>query len=216
MRFRSMGVALIALGLASVPLRVSASLITLPVLGGPGLDDGQVCPTALLCPGNATLALTTDGAVSGSFVYDNVGNTVSFSLTLLSAAVFTGGGPPASVLPGTAFTAVGIPVLNIPLGGGQYELVQIGPATAVVAPVGWGAPYSQIVFTPDVSSLVCVVNTGADQCGVSLGPGGNIITDGVSPYQVLETFNVNVPEPTTMALIGFGVLGLAWAGSKRA
>jgi hypothetical protein len=216
MRFRSMGVALIALGLASVPLGVSASLITLPVLGGPGLDDGQICPTSLLCPGNPTLSLTTDGAVSGSFVYDDVANTVSLSLTLLAPAVFTGGGPPATLLPGTVFTVSGIPVLNIPLGGGAFELVQTGSATGVVSPVGWGAPYSQVVGTPDVSSLDCTVGLGSDQCGVSFGPGGNVITDGVNGYQVLETFNVNVPEPATVAILSMGLAGLVLASRRDA
>jgi hypothetical protein len=216
MRFRSMAVALIALGLASVPLRASASLITLPVLGGPGLDDGQICLTSVLCPGNATLTLTTEGAVTGSFVYDDVANTVSFSLTLSSPAIFTGGGPPAAVLPGTVYTATGIPVLNIPLGGGAYELVQNGAATSSTAVAGWGAPYSQVVGTPNVSSLDCTVNSGADVCGVSLGPAGNLITDGATPYQVLETFNVNVPEPATIAIVGAGLLGLLVAARRTA
>ena len=214
MRFRSLGVTLIALGLASVPLRGSASLITLGVLGGAGLDDGQICLTGPLCPGNPLLTLTTEGAVSGSFVYDDVANTVSFTLTLLAPAVFTGGGPPATLLPGTVFSASGIPVLKIPSGGG-YELIQIGTATGVVAPVGWGAPYSQVVGTPDVSSLDCLVDTGS-QCGFSLGAGGNIITDGVTPYQVLETFNVVVPEPATLAIVGVGLAALLLLNRRTA
>jgi hypothetical protein len=60
-----------------------------------------------------------------------------------------------------------------------------------------------------VSALTCVVNTGADQCGFSLGPGGWTVTDGVKSYNVFMTFNVNVPEPGTLALVSVGVLGLA-------
>ena len=215
MRFRTMGVALIALGLAGVPLRSTAALITLPVLAGSALDQGEICLVGPLCPGNPTLTLTTNGAVGGSFVYDDVANTVSFSLTLLSPGIFTGGGPPAAVLPGTVYSAAGIPVVNIPLGGGQYEIVQAAPATATAVAL-WGAPYSQLPGLPAVSGLTCFVNTGADQCGVSLGPNGNSITDGAIPYQVFQTIDANVPEPATIAFLGLGLLGLLAAGRRAA
>jgi len=213
-----MGVALIAVGLAGVSMRATASLITLPVTGGPGLDQGEICLTKaeVLCPGNASLTLTTGAPVVGSFVYDDVANTVSFSLQLVPPALFTGIPPTATLLNGSLYTATGIPVTKTNLSGGKYELSQSGAATGSAAPI-WGAPYSQTSAVPTVSSLTCLVNsTGSGTCGVSLGPGGNLITDGVTPYQVFETFNVNVPEPATLAIVGAGLAGLLLATRRVA
>jgi len=219
MRFRPLGVALLTVGLLATAGRASATLITLPVIGGPGLTQGAICTTSVLCPSSPTLTLAADAAVTGSFVYDDVANTVSFSLSLAAPATFTGGAPPATLLAGSLYTVSaipGIPVMKIPLGGGAYEIVQVGAAAGVALPIAWGPPYGQTVGVPDISGLTCTVNTGSDQCGFSLGPGGNLITDGATPYQVFETFNVNVPEPATLAIVGAGLAALLLVSRRAA
>lgn len=215
MRFRSLGVALLTVGLLATAGRASATLITLPVIGGPGLTQGAICTTSVLCPSSPTLTLAADAAVTGSFVYDDVANTVSFSLSLAVPATFAGGAPTAT-LSAALYTGSGIPVMKIPLGGGAYQIVQTGPASGISLPVTWGAPYAQTTGVPTITGLSCTVNTGSDQCGVSLGPDGNHITDGTTPYQVFQTFNVNVPEPATLAIVGAGLAALLLATRRTA
>jgi len=215
MRFRPLGVALLTVGMLATAGRASATLITLPVIGGPGLVQGAICTTSVLCPSSPTLTLAADAAVTGSFVYDDVANTVSFSLSLAVPATFTGGGPTAT-LSGALYTGSGIPVMKIPLGGGAYQIIQVGSASGIALPEVWGAPYSETIGVPTISGLSCTVNTGSDQCGVSLGPDGHQITDGSVPYQVFQTFNVNVPEPATLAIVAAGLAGLLLASRHAA
>jgi hypothetical protein len=212
MRIRSWGVALIALALAGFSMRASATLVTLPVIGGQGMDQGEMCLVGPLCPGNPVLTLGGNAAVTGSFVFNDVANTVDISLTLTANASFGG----LVFGAGTTFAATGVPVMKIPLGGGAYEIVQAGAASGSVGvvPLGFLAPLSS---APDVSGLTCLVNTGADQCGFSLGPGGYQVVDTSSstPLQVFQTFNVNVPEPATFGLLGLGTGALVWVARRR-
>lgn len=209
MRFRWMtaAFAMFALTVAGAP----ALALTLPVIGGPGLDQGQICLSGSLCPGTPTFTLGGPAPVAGSFTYNSGPGTVDFVLTLTGPAVFGG----VTVLAGTTFSAIGVPVVSAPLGGGVVAISQSGFATGLVAPLLSAPPLGVIANTPAVSALNCLIGTGADQCGVSLGAGGFTVNAGGPNYDVFVTFNVNVPEPTTMALVGAGFLGLGWAGRKR-
>jgi hypothetical protein len=210
MRFRWMTVALAALALivAASPARA----LLLPVTGGPGLDQGQVCPTGSLCPGTPTYTLGGPASVAGSFTYNVGPSTVDFVLTLTGPAVFG----PVTVLAGTTVSAIGVPVISAPLGGGVVAIAQSGFATGLVSPVLSAPPLTMVVNTPAVSALNCLIGTGADQCGVSLGAGGLTVNSGGPNYDVFMTFNVNVPEPGTMLLLAAGLAGIAFAGRKRA
>ncbi len=211
MRFRwaTLAFAALALTVASGP----ALALTLPVTGGPGLDQGQICPTASLCPGTPAFSLIGTAAVTGSFTYNVGPSTVDFVLTLVAPASF---GLP-SLLAGSTFSALGVPVISAPLGGGAFVLAQIAPATGVAAPVLLSPAFPLLASTPAVSGLTCTVGTGADQCGVSLGAGG--FTIDASPFGIFDafvTFNVNVPEPGTVVLLATGLAGIAFAGRRRA
>jgi hypothetical protein len=210
MRFRRMMGLLVGLVLSMST--AAAFALTVPVTGGPGLDQGEICLSGSLCPGTPTFTLGGTAAVSGSFTYNSGPGTVDFSLTLTAPAVFG----PVTVLPGTTFSAVGVPVASFPLGGGAVAIAQSGFATGLVSPLLSAPPLTVIANTPEVSALSCFLGTGADQCGVSLGAGGLTVNGGGPNYDVFLTFNVNVPEPATMSLVGLGVLGLGWAGRKRA
>jgi hypothetical protein len=210
MRFARLGALLIAVGLLTASAQVSA--LTLPITGGPGLDQGEICPSLSLCPGTPFLTLLNTAAVTGTITYNSGPGTVDIAVTLAAAGNFGG----VQVLPGTTITANAIPVLNIPLGGGAYLLVQNGAAAGLAAPLLLSPAFPIVANTPAISGLSCTVGTGSDQCGFSAGPGGLTFNAAGTDYDAFLSFNVNVPEPTTMSLIGLGVLGLAWAGGKRA
>lgn len=210
MRFRWMMALVAALAVSMVSSRAPA--LTLPVTGGPGMDQGQVCPTASLCPGTPFLTLIGTAAVSGSFTYNSGPSTVDFTLTLTAPASFGA----VSVLAGSQFVASGVPVTTAPLGGGAYVISQIAPSNAGVA-VALSPAFPLLANTPAVSGLMCTVGTGADQCGVSLGPGGfTIDASPIGIFDAFVTFNVNVPEPTTALLLVSGLGGLAYASRRRA
>lgn len=211
MRFRWMTAAVAALAVTVASSQALA--VTLPVIGGPGLDQGQICPTGSLCPGTPAFSLIGTAAATGSFTYNVGPSTVDFTLTLAAPASF---GIP-SLLPGSTFSAVGVPVISAPLGGGAFVIAQSGPATGLASPLLTAPAFPILANTPAISGLTCTVGTGADQCGVSLGAAGLTI-DG-SPFGVFDaflTFNVNVPEPTTALLVVSGLTGLVLAGRRRA
>ena len=214
MRFR-LGALPMALGMAVAA--TPASALNLPVVGGPGLDQGAVCAAGDFCPGVPFLSLTAPAAASGVFTYDSGTNTVDLTLTLTQDADFGG---LAQLLAGTTFTASGISVMSFPLGGGAFQIVQIGSATGLVSPLNLAVAGGATVLanTPAVSGLTCSIGTGSDQCGVSFGAGGFSFHSTAldADYNAFVTFNVNVvPEPGTLATLAFGIAGLTFASRRR-
>jgi hypothetical protein len=88
---------------------------------------------------------------------------------------------------------------------GSYEQLD-GSSATVVGP-------TPINASVNFSNLVCDPS-GVGQCGFQVGffddfvlPIG--VTGGGTDYEINHTFNVVIPEPSTVALLGFGILALA-------
>ena len=198
----------VVLGLVLAP-RPSLA-VTVDVIGGPGLDQGALCLTGLLCPGTSP-AFSLMGAgnpANGSFVYTpgtpGTG-TVSFTLTLTSNVSFGS----ETLLAGSSFSAAGVPVSVTSLGKGAVELDQSGAASGL-ASVSFSPGLPAIQDAPAISGLTCSIGTGSDQCGVSMGSAGlEVGPAGAQDYNAFLTFNTNVapvplPAAAWLMLSGLG------------
>jgi hypothetical protein len=201
-----LGLSTLAIAMGLLAAR-PASATTVGIIGGPGLDQGALCVAGQLCPGiSPAFTLTGGAAVSGSFDYNPLTKMADFTFTLLSDASFGS----ETLLKGSVFSAVSVPVTLSSLAGGAMQITQSGAATGF-AGVSFSPGLATILSAPSISGLTCSFGTGSDQCGVSLGAGGLEVgpdSKGLD-YNAFLTFNVDVapvplPAAAWLMLSGLG------------
>jgi len=211
-----------AMALASVLLAgtASATLFTVPVNSTQfGLDLARTCIGPSCFGANAQVWINnTDYQTSGTVTIDTTALTMSASLLVayseISGAADNGITQIEFFNTTYNFTA---PITII--GGNTYQLV--GGATAVVDPAsvtetGTGGGTTNPIYNTVVVSGTCLLGVNnSGQCGFTFGRSGFQVDAPLSRY-VLHTFNLAVPEPTTLTQNGAGFLGLGWVGRKRA
>jgi hypothetical protein len=192
------------------PNRVEAATINLGVVSGSGstLDQGDLCLTGTLCPGaSPAFTLTGPGSVSGSFVFNSIASTVSFSLTLTGNATFGS----EQLLAGSTFS--GTSAVTISTVGNSESISQTGSPTGA-ATVSFSPTLPAVQTTPLISGLSCLINKSTDKgsCGVSLGSSGLEVGPDSSGnfYNAFLTFNtavapVPLPGAGWLLLSGLGV-----------
>lgn len=193
------------------------------VVGG-GLDDGHACLSSTAagqCAAQAAFTVSGTSAVSGSFSYDDVANTIDIDITLTTSASMPGSydGVTDVVFSSVNYVVSGMPVAfagsNQLFGvahpgsiSGAYE--QRNGATTVVGP----DPISSLssVF----SAFSCANLDGVGLCGLTVGGSRDFalnvgVTGGGDSFDFVHTFNFSVvPEPGTASLLALGLAGLAF------
>jgi hypothetical protein len=215
-RSRILGAALMfAAGLVLAGPRAAEAATLVYSVGGPGLDQGQLCPSTLLCPGNPAYSWQSGGQVSGTITYDSTAGTASFSFLLTQNASFGG----ETLLSGSTFSGSNIPVALSALGAGQ-QITQTGALVSGSANLLFSPSLSMQQNSPVISAFSCTLFPGNNLCGVSLGSTGLVSgPDGSgNSYSAFLTFNVTaapVPLPAGFGLLGSGLAGLLGLARSR-
>jgi hypothetical protein len=206
-------------GLAATAAKAS------PIVGG-GLATSIACPDGSSpCSTSANFSLSPPTPVkpaTGSITFGAGTATI-----LLNVASYTMTGSSGSVtaldFSNVSYSAT-VPITSTPLGGGLVQISQsLGFASGSVSGTydqigGPGSgPFSDL--TASFSNLSCLLQNGIGQCGFNVGSFNSTADFGLdvngAQHDVVQTFNVIVPEPGSVGLFVLGGLGLAAYARRR-
>lgn len=171
-----------------------AAAVTYDVVGGAGLDVGEICLTSTTCPtASPAFDLTSAGAITGTITYDSTAHQASFSFTLASSAAFG----TETLAAGSTFSASNVSTTAFGSGFNQSGALSNGSATATLS------GFTQTQSAPIISGFSCS-GTATFVCGVTVGPSGLQWSGPGGPYQGQFTFDVTaapVPLPAAIWLM---------------
>lgn len=160
----------------------------------PGLNIA--CPSgAVPCTSNVVYSLLGTADASGSI--DIAGGTATVNLFIPSASF-----DDQIFFQNVSYSAsIGV----FDLGGGSYTTILPDTAASVSGEIAFfDGPFEPFSHDDVVATnLVC----GGNQCGVVFGPSGFSGSNGT--YDYVHTFNVVLPEPGVIALLGLGLVAIA-------
>jgi hypothetical protein len=216
-----LGALLLAVAVSAAP--ASALIIPLSVNGGFGLDSARLCSSTSCL--STLWTNTTNYATTGSITLDTTALTLNATLSV-SFSEITGAasnGITEIEFYTTTYTITNAPITIIAGTPTTYQIT--GGNWAVVDPttltqVGTGGGSTNPIFNSvRVTGSCGLVAGNVGQCGLTFGATNFPINLGTPPGPtrgIQQTFNLAVvPEPTTLALLGAGVLGIGWAGRRR-
>lgn len=186
---------------------------------GQGLAESDACLDGTSCVTAATFSLsppTPTKTTTGSIDFSP---TTAVITLFVPSYTMTGssGSVTALVFTDVSYSAT-VSISALDFGGGILSITQdVGFATGSVsgtyAQTGGPGPAAFGDATVSFSGLNCLLVAGEGQCGLNVGGFAasadfSLDADGVD-HDVVQVFNVIVPEPGTIALVALGLLGLA-------